>query len=59
MYDVYSHLVYAAKASDVTHTIVAGRVLMRDRELETLDEPAILEEARSYRRKITDSTPDR
>lgn len=59
MYDVYSHLVYAAKASDVTHTVVAGRVLMRDGELETLDEAAILEEAKRYGRLIADSLRDR
>jgi 5-methylthioadenosine/S-adenosylhomocysteine deaminase len=31
------HLVYSANAADVTHTIVAGNVLMADRKLLTLD----------------------
>ncbi len=30
-------LVYAARASDVTHTIVAGQMLMEDRTVLTLD----------------------
>jgi 5-methylthioadenosine/S-adenosylhomocysteine deaminase len=31
------HLVYSANAADVSHTIVAGKVLMADRKLLTLD----------------------
>lgn len=47
MYDPVSHLVYAAKGSDVTTTIVDGRVLMRDRQVLTLDEGAVLADARA------------
>jgi 5-methylthioadenosine/S-adenosylhomocysteine deaminase len=36
-HDLVSHLAYAAKGSDVRHTVCDGRVLMRDRELLTLD----------------------
>jgi len=36
-HDVVSHLVYAVKGSDVRHTVCDGEVLMRDRELLTLD----------------------
>ena len=35
---VYSQLVYAAKSTDVVHTMCDGRWLMRDRRLLTLDE---------------------
>ncbi|HEX9002730.1 MAG TPA: amidohydrolase, partial [Blastocatellia bacterium] len=38
VYNFYSHLVYAAKASDVSDTIVNGRVLMRNRRLLTMNE---------------------
>ena len=34
---VYSRLVYAAKSSDVVHTLCDGQWLMRDRELSTID----------------------
>jgi 5-methylthioadenosine/S-adenosylhomocysteine deaminase len=46
MYDPLSHLVYATHGDDVRTTIVNGRVLMRDRRVLTLDEPAVLAEAR-------------
>ena len=39
--NVYSHLVYAAKSTDVRHVWVNGRQLLRDRELLTLDLPAV------------------
>ena len=37
IYDPYSALVFAALPSDVTDTMVAGRWLMRDRQVMTLD----------------------
>ncbi|WP_240233760.1 amidohydrolase family protein [Devosia lacusdianchii] len=37
IYDIYSALVFAAMPSDVTHSMVAGRWLMRDRQMQTLD----------------------
>lgn len=37
LYDVMSHLVYAVKRDDVVTTIVAGRVLMKDGEVLTVD----------------------
>lgn len=40
------HVVFGFESSMVTTTIVAGRVLMRDRELLTLDEAAIAARAR-------------
>ena len=46
LYDPVSHLVYASHGDDVQSVMVNGRVLMRDRKMLTLDEPAILAEAR-------------
>jgi 5-methylthioadenosine/S-adenosylhomocysteine deaminase len=43
--DVVSALVYSAQASDVRATIIDGQVVMRDRELSTLNEPAVLVDA--------------
>src|SRR6185503_9306717 len=48
MYDPLSHLVYVIHGDDVRNTIVNGKVLMRDRKVLTLDETAILAEARSW-----------
>lgn len=55
LYNPYSHLVYATKASDVTDTLVNGRWLMRDRRLLTLNEQAIKSAARDYGRRISRS----
>jgi 5-methylthioadenosine/S-adenosylhomocysteine deaminase len=52
MYDPVSHLVYVAKGSDVRSTVVNGRVLMRDGTVTTLDEPAIIQEGRSWADKV-------
>ncbi len=37
MYDPFSHLAYAARAADVRHVLVRGRVLVRNGVLETID----------------------
>ncbi len=42
---LYSHLVFAANGGCVDTTIVDGRVVMRHRELLTVDEPRVLAEA--------------
>ena len=52
MYDPVSHLVYAARGDDVRTVLVNGRILMRDRKMLTLDEPAILAEARKFAAQV-------
>jgi len=52
MYNVYSQLVYALKASDVKTVIVGGKIVMEDRRMLTLDQPEILAKAREYQMKI-------
>lgn len=47
LHDPWSTLAYAARASDVRDTVVDGRVLMRERELTTLDERAVVAELES------------
>ena len=55
MYDVYSELVYALKASDVRTVVIAGKIVMKDRQMLTLDEKEILAKAEQYKKKITSS----
>lgn len=55
LYDPISHLVYAAKGSDVRHVVVEGRVVMRDRKVLTLDQAAVVAEAERLRTKILES----
>lgn len=45
IYDIYSALVFALNASDVRATMVGGRWLMRDREVETLESAKIVADA--------------
>ena len=52
MYNVYSHLVYAMKASDVKTVVIGGKIVMQDRGMLTLDETAILAKAQEYKKKI-------
>jgi 5-methylthioadenosine/S-adenosylhomocysteine deaminase len=49
---IYSRIVYASKSTDVQHVICNGKWLMRDRELLTLDEGALLREASEYAVKV-------
>lgn len=55
IYNIYSHLVYATKASDVRTVIIHGRVIMLDRRLLTLNESVIKRDANTYRQKIINS----
>jgi 5-methylthioadenosine/S-adenosylhomocysteine deaminase len=54
-YNVYSHLVYATKASDVRTVVIEGRVVMRERRLLTLDEALIKRKARAIRERVSRS----
>jgi len=54
-YNIYSDLVYSAKAGDVRTVIVEGKVLMRDRSLLTLNEVTIKADAHRYRERIVQS----
>src|SRR4030095_4338153 len=55
LYNLYSDLVYATKASDVQTVIINGRIVMRDRKLLTLDEAVIKESASVFRQRIIQS----
>lgn len=52
MFDPVSHLVYVARGDDVRATIVAGRVLMQDRRVRTLDRGGVLTDARAQADRV-------
>ena len=54
-YHLVSDLVYAARASDVVHTVVDGVVVMKDRKMVRLDEEEVIREARERARRLTRS----
>jgi 5-methylthioadenosine/S-adenosylhomocysteine deaminase len=55
MYDVYAQIAYSLKGSDVETVVIGGRVVMRERKLLTVDEPAVLEKAREYGKSVAAS----
>ncbi len=52
MYNLYSQIVYALKASDVETVIIAGRPVMENRRVLTLNEPEVIARARQYAEKV-------
>jgi 5-methylthioadenosine/S-adenosylhomocysteine deaminase len=55
MYDIYAQIAYSLKASDVETVVIAGRTVMRERKLLTIDEPRVLEKARDYQKSVSAS----
>ena len=53
IYDVYSHIVYAAMASDVETVMVNGKIVVNDGKLVTADESEILYNAKKWSEKIS------
>jgi 5-methylthioadenosine/S-adenosylhomocysteine deaminase len=52
MYDAISHLVYAARSSDVQAVIVNGQVIVENRICLTLNQQSVIDRANQYRDKI-------
>jgi len=52
VHDPVSHLAYAVRAADVRHTVCDGRVVMRDREVLTLDADRVIERASRHARDL-------
>ena len=58
-YDVVSHLVYVNDEQDVSSVIVDGKVLMRDREMLTIDTQRVAAEARAFAARIQSALQER
>jgi len=52
IYNVYSHIVYSMRPSDVDMVMVDGKMVVNDGKLTTADESEILEKARYWAKKI-------
>ncbi|WP_227353358.1 amidohydrolase [Haladaptatus salinisoli] len=53
-HDLVSHLAYAAHGGDVRHTVCDGNVVMADREVLTMDERSVMEEAEKRARALVE-----
>ena len=54
MYNPFSHVVYAARGNDVSHSIIHGRLVMEDRRLLTLDLQEVMVKAHEKSRDVID-----
>jgi 5-methylthioadenosine/S-adenosylhomocysteine deaminase len=52
IYDPYSHLVFSARASDIRHVVVQGRVVVRNHQLETIDLDGVLADANTFAHRL-------
>jgi 5-methylthioadenosine/S-adenosylhomocysteine deaminase len=53
VYNIPSHLVYAARGADVVHSIIAGKIVMENRVLLSLEESRLLATMREMSEKLT------
>jgi 5-methylthioadenosine/S-adenosylhomocysteine deaminase len=58
LYDIVSHLVYVLDSDDVTTTVVAGQVLMEDKQVLTIDEAALRKAVAEMAGRIRAALPD-
>jgi 5-methylthioadenosine/S-adenosylhomocysteine deaminase len=58
-YDVVSHLVYVTDEQDVASVVVDGKILMRERELLTIDTQRVAAEAKALASKIQAALDER
>jgi len=52
IYNIYSHLVYSAKSSDISCLVVNGKVLMEQKKVLSFDEEEVLKKAKKWAEKI-------
>jgi len=52
LYDPISHLVYTTRGDDVRTTIVNGKILMKDRQVRTLDRATVLADANRLAERV-------
>lgn len=53
LYDIGASVVYSARSSDVQTVICDGQILMRDRQLLTIDKDEVLENVRAGMKRLT------
>jgi 5-methylthioadenosine/S-adenosylhomocysteine deaminase len=52
MFDAYSQIVYALKASEVETVVIGGKTVMKDGKVLTVDEAAAMTKAREYGKNV-------
>ena len=59
LYDPVSHLVYVTRGDDVRTTIVNGKVLMKDRQVRTLNRASVIADANRLAQKVREAVRTR
>lgn len=55
LYDEYSHLAYTVGGADVETVLINGRIVMRNRQLLTIDEKEAMQRVRAIARRVRES----
>ena len=55
LYDLYAQIVYSLKSSDVQTVVIGGKIVMHNRQVQTLNESEIIARAREYRVQVKHS----
>lgn len=55
LYNIYSHIVYSAKSSDVQDVFINGKAIMLDRVVATLNSKEIFQKAEQYEKQVAAS----
>jgi len=53
-HNLNSNIVYASAGSEVTWSWIAGKNVLRNRQLQTLDKDTLTDKARSWRAKLSE-----
>ncbi len=52
MYDIYSHISYSMRPTDIETVMINGKIVLKDGKLETMDESEIIAKAKVWQEKI-------
>ena len=59
VYDVISTVAYSLESSDVRDVMINGRVIVQEREVQTIKRAAVLDRARAYQMRISESLKEK
>jgi 5-methylthioadenosine/S-adenosylhomocysteine deaminase len=55
LYDIYSHITYCLRPSDIETVMVNGKIVVENGKPSTMDEAEIMDKARIWQEKIKSS----
>ena len=52
VYDPFSYVVYSMNRQNISHVVIYGKIVLKDKRLQTIDEEVLLENVYRYKREI-------